>query len=111
MTVELISYDVRQMNFTPGELVGSMNTAANFLSCTGINPWWATNVWVVSTEPVATTFAPEMMRPASVSLSTWQQTSLTSFGGRSRSIGGWMMAWLMKGTRSWQNLYQPRALL
>ncbi len=32
------------MNFTPGELVGSMNTAANFLSCTGINPWWATKV-------------------------------------------------------------------
>src|SRR6267378_4152581 len=53
MTVEFISYDVRQMNFTPGELVGSMNTAANFLSCTGINPWWATNVWFVSTEPVA----------------------------------------------------------
>ena len=22
----------------------SMNTAANFLSCTGINPWWATKV-------------------------------------------------------------------
>jgi len=44
MTVEFISYDVRQMNFAPGELVGSMNTAANFLSCTGINPWCATNV-------------------------------------------------------------------
>ncbi len=32
------------MNFTPGELVGSMNTAANFLSWTGIKPWWATKV-------------------------------------------------------------------
>ena len=48
--------------------------------------------------------------PASVSFSTWQQTSATSFGGRSRSTGGWMMAWLMKGTRSWLNLYQRLAL-
>ena len=29
------------------------------------------------------------------------QTSATSFGGRSRSTGGWMIAWLTKGTRSW----------
>ena len=32
------------MNFTPGALVGTMNTTANFLSCTGISPWCATNV-------------------------------------------------------------------
>src|ERR1700730_10473925 len=98
------------MNFTPGVLVGTMNTTANFLSCTGMSPWCATNVKLVSTDPVATTLAPDTTMPASVSFSTWQQTSPTSLGGRSRSIGGWMMAWLMNGTRSWLNLYQRRAL-
>ena len=32
------------------------------------------------------------------------------WAGRSRSTGGWMMAWLMNGTRSWLNLYQRFAL-
>ena len=97
------------MNFTPGALVGTMKTTANFLSCTGMRPWCATKVKLVSTEPVATTLAPDTTMPASVSFSTCTQMSLTSFGGLSRSTGGWMMAWLMKGTRSWLNLYQRRA--
>ncbi len=32
------------MNFTPGVLVGTMKTMANFLSCTGMSPWWAMKV-------------------------------------------------------------------
>src|SRR4029079_1205839 len=31
ITAAVISYDVRQRNFTPGALVGTMNTNANFL--------------------------------------------------------------------------------
>ena len=57
------------MNFTPGELDGTMNTHANFLSCTGMRPWCATKVKLVSAEPVATTLAPDTTMPASVSLS------------------------------------------
>ncbi len=45
------------MNFAPDELVGSMNTAAKFLS-------------LVSADPVATTLAPETISPLSVSFST-----------------------------------------
>ena len=32
------------MSFTPLAFVGIMNTIEKFLSCTGIRPWWATNV-------------------------------------------------------------------
>jgi hypothetical protein len=38
MTADIISYDGRQMNFTPRALDGTMNTHANFLSWTGIKP-------------------------------------------------------------------------
>ena len=44
ITVAVISYDVRQRNFTPGAFVGSMKTSAKFLSCSGIKPWCAMNV-------------------------------------------------------------------
>ncbi|MND04429.1 hypothetical protein D3C83_246890 [compost metagenome] len=44
ITADVISYDVRQRNFTPGALVGNMNTSAKFLSWSGIKPWWAMNV-------------------------------------------------------------------
>ena len=58
----------------------------------------------VSAEPVATTFAPETMSPLSVSSTTCTHTSETSSAGRSRSIGGWTIAWLANVTRSWVRL-------
>jgi hypothetical protein len=47
------------MSFTPFAFVGTMNTMAKFFPCTGMSPWWATNVKCVSAEPVATTLAPD----------------------------------------------------
>ena len=90
-----------------------MKTRAKFFPCTGISPWWATNVKWVSAEPVATTFAPETWMPASVSFTTRTYTSVGppgAPGAMLRSTGGWMIAWLMKGTRSCAKRYQRRAL-
>jgi len=66
-------------------------------------------VEIKSDHPQAFLAAPDTTMPASVSFSTWAHTSLTSSGGRSRSTGGWMMAWLMNGTRSSAKAYQRRA--
>ena len=50
--------------------------------------------------------------PASVSLVTRAQMSVGppgAPGATFRSTGGWMMAWLMNGTRSCEYRYQRRA--
>src|SRR6185437_7455819 len=75
-TAARISLETRQISFTPGAFVGVMKTRAKFFPCTGISPWWATNVKWVSAEPVATTFAPETWMPASVSFTTRAYTSV-----------------------------------
>jgi hypothetical protein len=64
----------------------------------------------VSAEPVATTFAPLMTTPSSVSRSTWMKTSRTSSTPFWRSIGGLMIAWLKYRQRSCAVLYQRLAL-
>ncbi len=87
-----------------------MKTQAYRLSWRGIRPLWATNVAWVSADPVATTLAPLTTMPFSFSATAWTQTSARSWIGRSRSTGGWMMAWLRNSTRSWARLYQARAL-
>jgi hypothetical protein len=50
--------ETRQSSFTPGALVGTMNTGANLASAIGTWATCATNVKWVSAEPVATTLAP-----------------------------------------------------
>ena len=55
---------------------------------------------------VATTLAPLTINPASVSSSTCMYTFFTSSSGRSRSTGGFTIAWLTKATSSWTFLYQ-----
>ena len=110
MTAAVFSYEAREISFTPGAFIGTMKMQAYCLSWTGIRPLWATKVAWVSAEPVATTLAPLTTMPLSFSATTWTQTSARSWIGRSRSTGGWMMAWLRKRTCSWACLYQARAL-
>ena len=107
-----ISFDTRQMSFTPLAFVGTMNTIAKFLPWTGISPWWATKVKCVSADPVATTFAPVTYMPPGL-LRDSRHMSVAppgAPGALSRSTGGWMIAWLMNGTRSCEYRYQRRAL-
>jgi hypothetical protein len=59
---------------------------------------------------VATIFAPRTTTPSSVSLTAWMKTSETSWISLSRSTGGFTSVWFMKYTRSWDSLYQRRAL-
>src|SRR5712664_4545505 len=111
MTSAVISYEGRQNSFTPGAPVGTMQTKANGLVLIGSAPLLAMKFRCVRLDVVATTLAPLTIRPASVSSSTCMYTSFTSSSGRSRSTGGFTMAWLTKETSSWTFVYQVLALL
>ena len=67
------------------------STYSSFLI--GIAPWYETKLKFEKAEPVATILAPLTTTPASVSLTAWTQTSARSWMARSRSTGGWMIAW------------------
>jgi len=86
-------YEGRQISFTPGVFIEAMKTAPNALVLIGVVEGCAMKLAWVSADPVATTFAPLTIRPASVSFSTCTYTSATSSGGRCRSTGGWTSAW------------------
>src|SRR5688572_29246998 len=109
MTAAVISYDGRQNSFTPGAPVGTMQTNANGFVLIGSAPLLAMKFRCVRLDVVATTFAPLTINPLSVSSSTCMYTSLTSSSGRSRSTGGFTIAWLTKETSSTTCLYQRLA--
>src|SRR5712692_4514931 len=105
MTSAAIAYDGRQISFTPGVSMDAMKTTENSLVLIGVVVGCAMKLAWVSAEPVATTLAPLITSPASVSFSTCTYTSATSSGGRWRSTGGCTSAWFRNSTGSWAARY------
>ena len=66
----MYSYEGRHRSFTPGASVGTMQTNANGLVLIGSAPLFAMKLKCVRLDVVATTFAPDTIRPSSRSLVT-----------------------------------------